>query len=119
MAEVTEPARMAHFAAMTSLGSGNASPEMRIDIVKPRPPMMPTAMICGQSTCLGSLAKPMRTRSHVTRMMPMGLPSTAPKYTPLVTGSAMMVARSMSTILTCAFTNAKMGRITKFTGTEM
>ena len=37
----------------------------------------------------------------------------------MVTGSAMMVARSMSTILTCAFTNAKMGRITKFTGTEM
>jgi hypothetical protein len=41
---------MAHFAAMTRLGSGNASPAMRMDMVNHRPPIMPTAIICIQST---------------------------------------------------------------------
>ena len=74
-----DPIRMAHLAAMTSEAASNARPLMRMDMVKPRPPMMPTAPTCTQSMWAGSLAKPILTSRNVTRKMPSGLPRTAPK----------------------------------------
>ena len=110
---------MAHLAAMTSEAEANARPEMRMDMVKPRPPMMPTAATCTQSMFLGSLAKPILTRSSVTEMMPSGLPRTAPKKTPRVTGSITMAPKSAPTRRSCALTKANSGRMRKFTGVEM
>ena len=103
--------RIAHFAAMTSVGLEKASPAMRMDIVKPMPPIMPTATTWFQVTRFGSLAKPTLTSTQVVRMMPTGLPRTAPKNTPRATLSAKSADRSIPTRRTWAFTKAKIGSI--------
>ena len=119
-AAVTEPARMAALAARTSNSAvGKARPLMRIDIVKPMPPRMPTPAIMCQLTLRGNWQALSLTRANVMPKIPIGLPSSMPKYTPSVTGSVSNVLISTPTRRTCAFTNAKIGRITKLTGVEI
>ena len=80
---------------------------------------MPTPAIMCQLTLRGSSEILSLTRANVMPKIPIGLPSSMPKYTPSVTGSVSSVLMSTPTRRTCAFTNAKIGRITKLTGVEI
>ena len=69
----------------------------------------PPAIMC-QLTLRGSSQALSLTKANVMPKMPIGLPSSMPKYTPSVTGSVSSVLMSTPTRRTCALTNAKIGR---------
>src|SRR5688572_18444179 len=72
----------ANLAAASSVGSGNASVAMKIDIVKPMPPMQPITATSLQLTSGGNLHQPSLTPSAVAPTMPTGFPTSSASTMP-------------------------------------
>ncbi len=88
----SEAAKIPSFATSNSGCPAKARLAMKIDIVKPTPPITPTPKICRQPTLAGSDASPRLTASHDPQKMPMGFPTRRPNTIPSETGLVVAAA---------------------------
>ena len=111
---VTEAKRTPSFASARIASEAKASSLMKMAMVKPNPDSTEIATMCPQFTSVPSFPQPNFTKVQLIRSKPIGLPSTYPSITPMVTGPVIAPAKDAGSSMP-ALASANSGRTRKAT----